>query len=132
MCAEPSPASKRWSAMVGPAVRRRPKRALGTTRSNVAIELNPLEQFTIERLVPLHIGKLDVSFTNSALMMVVVVVLVTALVVLSTRKAALVPGRWQSVSELLYEFVADMIDTNAGHGGRQAFSFIFPLFTFFS
>jgi F-type H+-transporting ATPase subunit a len=116
--------------MVGPAPRRRPKRTLGTTRSNVAIELNPLEQFTIERLVPLHIGKLDVSFTNSALMMIIVVVLVTALVVLSTRKAALVPGRWQSVSEMLYEFVTDMVDTNAGHGGREYFTFVFTLFMF--
>jgi len=96
----------------------------------VAIELNPLEQFTIERLVPLHIGKIDVSFTNSALMMIVVVVLVTALVVLSTRKAALVPGRWQSVTELIYEFVVDMVDTNAGHGGREYFPFIFTLFMF--
>jgi len=44
----------------------------------VAIELQPLEQFTIERLVPLHIGRLDVSFTNSALMMTIAVVLITA------------------------------------------------------
>src|SRR5215471_15127325 len=116
--------------MVSRARRPRPRRTPGTTRSDVAIELNPLEQFTIERLVPLHIGKLDVSFTNSALMMMIVVLLVTALVVLSTRKAALVPGRWQSVTELLYEFVTDMVDTNAGHGGREYFPFIFTLFMF--
>lgn len=96
----------------------------------MAIELNPLEQFTIERIVPLHIGKYDVSFTNSSLMMCIVVVLATALVVLSTRNASLVPGRWQSISEMLYEFVGDMVDTNAGHGGREYFSFIFTLFIF--
>jgi len=96
----------------------------------VAIELQPLEQFEIARIVPLHIGKLDVSYTNSALMMTIVVVLITALIMLSTRRAALVPGRWQSVTEMLYEFVADMVDTNAGHGARQFFPFVFTLFMF--
>ena len=96
----------------------------------MAIELQPLEQFEIARIVPLHIGKLDVSYTNSALMMTIVVVLITALIMLSTRRAALVPGRWQSVTEMLYEFVADMVDTNAGHGARQFFPFVFTLFMF--
>lgn len=96
----------------------------------MAIELQPLEQFTIERIVPLHIGKLDVSYTNSALMMTIAVVLISLLVFLSTRRAALVPGRWQSVTEMLYEFVADMVDTNAGHGAEPFFPFVFTLFTF--
>jgi F-type H+-transporting ATPase subunit a len=96
----------------------------------VAIELRPLEQFTIERIIPIHIGGLDISYTNAALMMTIAIVLVTALTVVATRKAALVPGRWQSVAEMLYEFVADMVDTNIGHGGRQFFPFIFTLFTF--
>ena len=101
-----------------------------TTRTDVAIELRPLEQFTIERIVPIHIGGLDISYTNAALMMTIVVVAVTVLMVLATRKAALVPGRWQSVAEMSYEFVADMIDTNIGHGGRQFFPFVFTLFMF--
>jgi F0F1-type ATP synthase membrane subunit a len=96
----------------------------------VAIELQPLEQFTIERIVPIHIGGLDLSYTNAALMMTIAVIAVTALMVFATRKAALVPGRWQSVAEMSYEFVADMIDTNIGHGGRQFFPFIFTLFMF--
>jgi F-type H+-transporting ATPase subunit a len=96
----------------------------------VALELKPLEQFTIERLVPLHLGKLDISFTNSALLMTIAVVGITALTVLSTRRAALVPGRWQSLAELSYEFVADMVDTNAGHGARAFFPFVFTLFMF--
>src|SRR5205807_10546414 len=86
------------------------------------------EQFTIERLIPLHVGRLDISYTNSALLMTIAVVSITALVVLSTRKAALVPGRWQSVAEMSYEFVVDMVDTNAGHGGRDFFPFVFTLF----
>jgi F-type H+-transporting ATPase subunit a len=96
----------------------------------LALEIRPLEQFQIERLIPIHIGGLDVSYTNSALLMTVIVVLVTALLVLGTRKRALVPDRWQSLAEMSYEFVADMIETNVGHGGREFFPFIFTLFMF--
>src|SRR5438876_11302848 len=108
----------------------RPRNGGTTTRSDVAIELHPLEQFGIERLVPIHVGGVDLSYTNSALMMTVAIALITMLVVLGTRHAALVPGRWQSIAEMSYEFVANMIDTNVGHEGRQYFSFIFTLFMF--
>jgi F-type H+-transporting ATPase subunit a len=91
---------------------------------------NPLHQFTIERLIPIHIGGVDVSYTNSALLMTIAVVLITSFVVLTTRRAALVPGRWQSVTEMLYEFVADMVDKNAGHGAQPYFPFVFSLFMF--
>ena len=96
----------------------------------MAIEIQPLEQFKIHPIIPIHIGGLDVSYTNSALLMTIAVVLITALMVLGTRKRALVPGRWQSVAEMSYEFVADMIDTNAGHGGQEFFPFVFTLFMF--
>jgi F-type H+-transporting ATPase subunit a len=96
----------------------------------VALELHPLEQFKIEPLIPLHIGGLDVSYTNSALFMTVAVVLITALLVLGTRRDALVPSRWQSMAELSYEFVADMVETNAGHGAEPYFPFVFSLFMF--
>ena len=96
----------------------------------MAIELNPLEQFKIERIVPLHIGKLDVSYTNSALLMTIVVVVITALVLVGTRRAALVPGRLQSMVEMTYEFVADMIDSNVGREARDYLPFVFTLFTF--
>jgi len=96
----------------------------------VALALHPLEQFKIEPLIPLHIGGLDVSYTNSALFMTVAVVLITALLVLGTRRTALVPGRWQSLAEMSYEFVADMVETNAGHGAEPYLPFVFTLFMF--
>ena len=106
-------------------------RGSGTTRTaELAIEIRPLEQFTIERLIPLHIGGVDVSYTNAALLMTVAVILITALLVLGTRRHALVPGRWQSLAEMSYEFVADMVETNVGHGGREFFPFVFTLFMF--
>jgi F-type H+-transporting ATPase subunit a len=92
---------------------------------------NPLHQFTVERLIPLHIGGIDASYTNAALLMSVAVVLITAFVMLTMRNGALVPGRWQSVTEMLYEFVAhNLVDSNAGHGARPFLPFVFTLFTF--
>jgi F-type H+-transporting ATPase subunit a len=99
-------------------------------KTDVALELHPLEQFKVEPLIPLHIGGLDVSFTNASLLMIIAVVLITALLVLGTRRGVLVPGRWQSVAEVSYEFVADMVDTNAGHGAEAYFPFVFTLFMF--
>ncbi|HMA52444.1 MAG TPA: F0F1 ATP synthase subunit A, partial [Magnetospirillaceae bacterium] len=51
-------------------------------------------------------------------------------IVLTTRGARLVPGRWQSVTEISYVFIANMIEENAGHGGERYFPFIFSLFMF--
>jgi F-type H+-transporting ATPase subunit a len=96
----------------------------------VTIELHPLAQFTVERILPLRIGRLDVSFTNAALAMAVIVGLITAIVVYGTRRAALVPGRLQSLVEMSYEFVADMIEGTVGHEGKPYFPFIFTLFMF--
>ena len=48
----------------------------------MAIDIHPLEQFKIERLIPIHIGGIDVSYTNAALLMTVAVALITALIVL--------------------------------------------------
>lgn len=90
----------------------------------------PLEQFEIHRIIPIHFGRLDASFTNSALLMCIVVVLITAFMVLSMRGARLVPSRWQSMAELSYEFVANMVRDSAGSDGARYFPFVFTLFMF--
>ena len=91
---------------------------------------SPLEQFAIHRIVTIHIGGFDISITNSAVAMVVVTVLVTAFLTLGMRRHALVPGRWQSLAEMSYEFVANMVRENSGHDGMRYFPFIFTLFMF--
>ena len=40
------------------------------------------------------------------------------------------PTRWQSMAELCYEFVANMIRDNVGTEGKKYFPFIFSLFMF--
>ena len=90
----------------------------------------PLDQFEITRIVPIRLGELDLSFTNSALWMVAAVVLVTLLLTFSMRGRALVPTRSQSIGEILYEFIANMLRDNVGTAGRPYFPFVFSLFMF--
>jgi F-type H+-transporting ATPase subunit a len=91
---------------------------------------DPMHQFQINRILPLNIGGLDVSFTNSALFMVVVVALICLFTIASMSGRALVPGRMQSMAELSYEFVANMVRQNTGTEGMKYFPFIFSLFMF--
>jgi F-type H+-transporting ATPase subunit a len=93
-------------------------------------EHSPLEQFEIHPILPIEIGGIDVSFTNSSLWMAIAVVLVYGLVMLGSRHSSLVPGRLQSLVEMSYEFIADMVGSTVGKEGRRYFPFIFTLFMF--
>ena len=89
---------------------------------------SPLEQFVIKPLVPIHVGDLDLSFTQSALWMGIAVAAATALMTLAMRRQDTVPGRWQNVPEMLYEFVGGMVNDNLGDEGKKYFPFVFSIF----
>lgn len=91
---------------------------------------SPLHQFEIQTHIPIRVGELDVSFTNSSLFMVLSVLVITLLLTWGVRSRDLVPGRLQSVAELTYEFIASMIRDNVGSEGRKYFPFVFSLFMF--
>lgn len=91
---------------------------------------SPLHQFEVSTILPIKIGSIDASFTNSSLFMLIAVSVITAFLILSMRERAIVPGRVQSIAELAYEFIANMIRTNVGREGRPYFPFIFSLFYF--
>ena len=91
---------------------------------------DPIKQFEIHSMVDLNIGKYDISFTNSSFMMMVAVVLICLFLFLGTSKRALIPGRLQSMAEISYEFVADMIRSTAGRDGLKFFPFVYALFMF--
>lgn len=88
----------------------------------------PLHQFVIQPLIPLQIGGVDVSFTNSSLWMLIGAGLSMLFLGLATRPAALVPGRAQMLAETVYQFIAGMIRENIGDGGRVYFSLVFTIF----
>ena len=91
---------------------------------------SPLEQFAIHRVVDIHIGGIDASLTNSGLAMITATVLATLFLTLGMRRHALVPGRWQSMAEMSYEFVANMVRENLGEEGMKYFPWVFTIFMF--
>ena len=91
---------------------------------------SPFEQFEIHRLMELEIFGFDASFTNSSLFMVLGVVLIVGFIAVSMNGRSLVPTRMQSVAELSYEFVANMVRENVGQAGMKYFPFVFTLFMF--
>jgi F-type H+-transporting ATPase subunit a len=94
------------------------------------VNLNPMEQFAIKPIIPLHIGGYDVSFTNQSLLMVVVVAAAALFLTLAVKPGRLVPTRGQSMAEMSYEFVANMIHSATGEDGLKFFPFVFTLFMF--
>jgi len=91
---------------------------------------SPLSQFEIKRWVPIQIGDFDISFTNSSTFMVLTVVAVSLFLIFGMRKKALVPGRWQSMVELSYMFIANLLKDTVGNEGRPYFPFVFSVFMF--
>jgi F-type H+-transporting ATPase subunit a len=91
---------------------------------------DPIHQFDIHRIIPLQIGGWDVSFTNSSLFMLLAVALTVGFLILATQSRSLVPTRLQSLAEISYEFIADMLRDSIGKEGMKYFPFVFALFMF--
>src|SRR3974377_519710 len=89
-----------------------------------------MHQFEIKRFIPIELFGFDASFTNSALFMVIAATLITLFTLYAMRSRSLVPSRLQSVAELSYEFVANMVRDNVGTDGMKYFPFVFTLFMF--
>jgi F-type H+-transporting ATPase subunit a len=92
-----------------------------------------MEQFAIKPLVaaPLfEIGGHPIYFTNQALLMIMVAVVSGLFLTLAVKPGALVPSRSQSMAELSYEFVGNMIHSATGEDGLRFFPFVFSLFIF--
>src|SRR5215471_2997756 len=93
--------------------------------------MDPIHQFEIKNFFPIvHIGGVEIAFTNSALFMLIALALILALMLGATRSRALVPGRLQAVAEMSYEFVADTLRSSAGREGMKFFPLVFSIFMF--
>lgn len=91
----------------------------------------PLEQFSIISIVPLHVGNVYFSFTNSALYMFLATGLVSLLCYLVTIHGGyLVPSRWQSIVEMIFQFVRSLVEEQIGPHGRKYFPLVFTTFLF--
>jgi F-type H+-transporting ATPase subunit a len=90
----------------------------------------PMEQFEVHRIIELpKIAGIDFSITNTTLAMFVAAAAVMLFFTVSARRA-IVPGRWQSVGELLFTTIDELAESVMGHEGRSFFPFVFTLFMF--
>jgi len=96
---------------------------------SVGFKIEPMEQFLVKPLF----GDGPVQWytvTNVTLWMLIAVLAVTVLFVLGTRRRAIVPSRSQSVAELVYGFIHNMVEEVAGHDGVKYFPYVLTLFMF--
>jgi F-type H+-transporting ATPase subunit a len=92
---------------------------------------DPIHQFQIQDLAgPVHIGGYEISFTNSALFMGLAVAAITGILMLASAKRELVPGRLQSVGEMWYGMIDNMVKNVLGEEGKAFFPLVFSLFSF--
>ena len=89
-----------------------------------------MAQFEIKRIIPLELFGIDASFTNASLLMVIAVVLIAGFLILAIGPRQLVPGRIQSIAELSYEYIANMVRENLGEEGMKYFPWVFTIFIF--
>src|SRR5690348_666123 len=95
-------------------------RHLSKTKTRIISAMNPMEQFEIAKYARLFsLFGHDIYFTNQALAMCLVVGVASLFLTLAVKQGALVPSRLQSMAEISYEFVANMIQTSAGEKGLK-------------
>jgi F-type H+-transporting ATPase subunit a len=93
--------------------------------------LDPIHQFDIDNIVTIgHVGGYTIAFTNSSAYMLLTLAVICLVAVRGFKGRELVPGRFQSLAELTYVFVATMIRSNAGEDGMRFFPLVYSIFMF--
>lgn len=88
---------------------------------------SPLEQFEI---VPLLFFKNSFVFTNSSFFLFLVVFITVFIFHVSNFNNGLVPNKWQTLTEMIYEFIQKMVIDSVGSSGSKFFPFLFVTFCF--
>ncbi len=90
---------------------------------------HPMDQFIVKPLF--GDGPVGMfTITNATLWLALAVLATAGLLVFTTSKRAVVPGRAQSVAELAYGFVYKMVEDVTGKDGIKYFPYIMTLFVF--
>ncbi len=89
---------------------------------------DPMHQFVIQPLIPLTMGGVDISFTNSSLWMLIGAFVSIAFLGLASAQKSMVPNRLQVMGEGLYDFVQNLITDNIGEKGKEYFPLVFTMF----
>lgn len=102
---------------------------MATEEHGSGLAIHPMDQFVVKPLF----GNGPVEWytpTNVTLWMGIVVLVMIAILVLATRRRAIVPSRGQSVAEMFYGFIHKMVEDVAGHEGLKFFPYVMTLFMF--
>jgi F-type H+-transporting ATPase subunit a len=89
---------------------------------------DPMHQFVIQPLIPLTMGGVDISFTNSSLWMLIGAFVSIVFLGLAAAQKSMVPNRLQVMGEGLYDFVQNLITDNIGEKGKEYFPLVFTMF----
>ncbi len=93
-----------------------------------SLVFHPMDQFIVKPLFGDTIAWY--SITNVTLWMFFAILAIIGLLVLSTSRRAVVPGRMQSVAELSYGFIYKMLEDICGKDGVKYFPYVMTLFMF--
>jgi F-type H+-transporting ATPase subunit a len=94
-----------------------------------------MHQFEVHKIVdlpdiPTPWGAIDMSITNSTVAMALAAAAIIGVMGIVTAKPAVVPGRLQSLGEMLFGLIDNLADSIIGHEGRKFFPFVLTLFLF--
>ena len=92
---------------------------------------NPIEHFQLLPLIPLSLFGYDISINKAVIMMWICTALIVILFRTAMKSRSLVPGRLQSVVEMLVDFLYTMVRETIGEKeARIYFPYIASLFLF--
>ena len=91
---------------------------------------SPLEQFEITPYAHFETAIGDLAFTNSSLAMIITVIMITLFLTITVNSRSLIPSRIQLISEMSYNFIAQLLNDTVGDQGKKYFPFVFAIFMF--
>lgn len=94
------------------------------------MEESPLHQFELQNWIPISLGGLDISINKAVVFMWIVVAVAAVLMVMAGSARKLVPGKLQSLAEMMADFIRSMILDTMGKDGMRFFPLIATLFIF--
>ena len=96
----------------------------------MAAKDSPLKQFEINTISEIELGGYNLSFTNSSFAMLLTVLVITLFLTLTVNTRSIIPSRMQLISEMMYNFIAQLLSDTVGDNGKRYFPFVFSLFMF--
>lgn len=94
------------------------------------MEESPLHPFELHNFISINLGGLDLSINKAVVMMWIVVALVSILMIMAGSARRLVPGKLQSMAEMLVDFIRGIILDTMGQAGMKFFPLVATLFLF--